>query len=259
MRVHERLGARVSTPLPRSLRITGAVGEWESWTAMSFPETGDYVFPEGLAPVSVDRETVPRFVLGAECVDGAPGPKAVATSVRVLGSARASRQRTTRLIDTAWGFTCSPRASKSRWSRARRSFRISYAIGIMGQREDGQRARVEPATQDSDVITSRGVSSRIPARPHLSSRAVRRRRPMDPDRLSRCRVRGHASPKEASRIVRQESGACAPHMTWTLVTTMEMGRCSCTCRSTALISLGLPPVATVRCGARSGYSPPYGG
>ena len=57
MRVHERLGARVSTPLPRSLRITGTVGEWEAWTGMSFPETGDYVFPEGLAPVSIDRQT----------------------------------------------------------------------------------------------------------------------------------------------------------------------------------------------------------
>ena len=57
MRIHERLGARVSTPLPRSLRITGTVSEWESWTGMSFPETGDYVFPEGLAPVSIDRQT----------------------------------------------------------------------------------------------------------------------------------------------------------------------------------------------------------
>ena len=55
MRVHERLGARVSTPLPRSLRITGTVAEWESWTGMAFPESGDYVFPEGLATVHVDR------------------------------------------------------------------------------------------------------------------------------------------------------------------------------------------------------------
>ena len=55
MRVHERLGARVSTPLPESLRITGTVGEWESWTGMAFPESGDYVFPEGLAPVHIDR------------------------------------------------------------------------------------------------------------------------------------------------------------------------------------------------------------
>jgi hypothetical protein len=55
MRVHERLGARVSTPLPRSLRITGTVGQWESWTAMAFPESGEYVFPEGLATVLIDR------------------------------------------------------------------------------------------------------------------------------------------------------------------------------------------------------------
>lgn len=56
MRVHERLGARVSTPLPESLRITGTVAEWESWTQMAFPESGTYVFPEGLATLDVDRE-----------------------------------------------------------------------------------------------------------------------------------------------------------------------------------------------------------
>lgn len=56
MRVHERLGARVSTPLPESLRITGTVAEWESWTKHAFPESGTYVFPEGLAPLEVDRE-----------------------------------------------------------------------------------------------------------------------------------------------------------------------------------------------------------
>lgn len=55
MRVHERLGARVSTPLPRSMRITGSVTEWESWTGMAFPDSGDYVFPDGLAPVHIDR------------------------------------------------------------------------------------------------------------------------------------------------------------------------------------------------------------
>jgi hypothetical protein len=54
MRVHERLGARVATPLPRSLRITGTVDEWETWTGMSFPETGEYVFPEGLALLHID-------------------------------------------------------------------------------------------------------------------------------------------------------------------------------------------------------------
>ena len=39
---------------PTSLRITGTVAEWERWTAMVFPESGDHVFPEGLAPLCVD-------------------------------------------------------------------------------------------------------------------------------------------------------------------------------------------------------------
>jgi hypothetical protein len=56
LRVHERLGARVSRPLPHSLRITGTIAEWESWTGMVFPDSGDYVFPHGLAPLTVDRE-----------------------------------------------------------------------------------------------------------------------------------------------------------------------------------------------------------
>jgi hypothetical protein len=55
MRVHERLGARVGRPLPRSLRITGTVAEWEAWTGLVFPESGEYVFPEGLATVHIDR------------------------------------------------------------------------------------------------------------------------------------------------------------------------------------------------------------
>jgi hypothetical protein len=57
LRVHERLGARLSTPLPESMRITGTVGEWEMWTEMALPESGDYVFPDGLAPLHIDIES----------------------------------------------------------------------------------------------------------------------------------------------------------------------------------------------------------
>jgi hypothetical protein len=57
MRVHERLGARVATPLPRGMRITGTVSDWEQWTDMEFPESGEYVFPEGLAPLHIDRSS----------------------------------------------------------------------------------------------------------------------------------------------------------------------------------------------------------
>jgi hypothetical protein len=56
MRVHTRLGARIGPAIPRSLHITGTVGEWETWTRMAFPETGDYVFPAGLATVHIDRD-----------------------------------------------------------------------------------------------------------------------------------------------------------------------------------------------------------
>jgi len=55
MRVHTQLGARIGPAIPRSLHITGTVGQWESWTQLRFPETGDYVFPAGLATVSIDR------------------------------------------------------------------------------------------------------------------------------------------------------------------------------------------------------------
>jgi hypothetical protein len=56
LRVHVRLGGRILRAEPESLRISGTVSEWEGWVGMAFPETGRYVFPEGLALLHVDRE-----------------------------------------------------------------------------------------------------------------------------------------------------------------------------------------------------------
>ena len=56
LRVHTGLGARIGPVIPRSLHISGSVAEWERWTDMPFPETGDYVFPAGLTTVHIDRE-----------------------------------------------------------------------------------------------------------------------------------------------------------------------------------------------------------
>lgn len=53
MRVHARLGARIMRPEPRSLHIVAPVADWEAWTGMSFPDDGAYVFPQGLAPLTV--------------------------------------------------------------------------------------------------------------------------------------------------------------------------------------------------------------
>jgi GNAT superfamily N-acetyltransferase len=56
MRVHARLGATILRSEPRSLMIPGTVAEWESWTALRFPESGEYWFPRGLATVHIDVE-----------------------------------------------------------------------------------------------------------------------------------------------------------------------------------------------------------
>lgn len=56
VRVHTRMGARIGPVIPKSLHIAGTVADWESWTGMRFPETGDYVFPKGLTTVRIDRE-----------------------------------------------------------------------------------------------------------------------------------------------------------------------------------------------------------
>ena len=57
LRVHERLGATILKPEPQSMRITGTVAEWEEWTQIAFPESGDYWFPGGLATVAIDRQS----------------------------------------------------------------------------------------------------------------------------------------------------------------------------------------------------------
>jgi hypothetical protein len=56
IRTHQRLGATILGPAEPSMTITGTVAEWESWTQMAFPETGEYVVPDALDLVSIDRE-----------------------------------------------------------------------------------------------------------------------------------------------------------------------------------------------------------
>ncbi|HET9496117.1 MAG TPA: GNAT family N-acetyltransferase [Chloroflexia bacterium] len=57
MRVHARLGAEVLAPAPRSMYYTGTVEEWEKWTGLYMPVSGEYVAAGALQPISIDRET----------------------------------------------------------------------------------------------------------------------------------------------------------------------------------------------------------
>jgi GNAT superfamily N-acetyltransferase len=56
IRTHQRLGATILAPAPRSMAIRGTVAEWEEWTGMAFPQTGRYVVPEALDVVEMDCE-----------------------------------------------------------------------------------------------------------------------------------------------------------------------------------------------------------
>ena len=56
MRVHARLGATALGICSKSMLIEGTPDEWERWTGMKFPESGEFVVPGALVPVRIDRE-----------------------------------------------------------------------------------------------------------------------------------------------------------------------------------------------------------
>jgi GNAT superfamily N-acetyltransferase len=54
VRTHWRLGARIIATATRSQVMTGTVTEWEAWTGLAFPDSGDYVIPDGLSTLHID-------------------------------------------------------------------------------------------------------------------------------------------------------------------------------------------------------------
>jgi GNAT superfamily N-acetyltransferase len=56
LRVHVRMGGTIIKACKKAMEIPGTVAEWEKWTNMRFPETGDYVVKGALSPVKVDVE-----------------------------------------------------------------------------------------------------------------------------------------------------------------------------------------------------------
>jgi hypothetical protein len=56
LRTHWRLGGETLRVIPRAMVIAGSVGEWEDWTEMRMPDSGEYVVPGALQPVTIDRE-----------------------------------------------------------------------------------------------------------------------------------------------------------------------------------------------------------
>lgn len=56
VRTHVRAGAKILTTEPSSQTMTGTVEQWETWTGMKFPESGEYVIPDGMSLLKIDRE-----------------------------------------------------------------------------------------------------------------------------------------------------------------------------------------------------------
>jgi hypothetical protein len=51
-----RAGARVIKVCHESKTIRGARAEWESWTGMKFPQSGQYIVPGALNPIEINVE-----------------------------------------------------------------------------------------------------------------------------------------------------------------------------------------------------------
>lgn len=56
LRVHREAGAELLQIAPRAMVVEGTVAAWEEWTGMAFPESGAYVVPGALQPITIDRE-----------------------------------------------------------------------------------------------------------------------------------------------------------------------------------------------------------
>lgn len=56
LRVHARAGARILKPCHESMIIRGTRGDWEEWTGLMFPQSGDYYVPGALNPIQVNVE-----------------------------------------------------------------------------------------------------------------------------------------------------------------------------------------------------------
>jgi GNAT superfamily N-acetyltransferase len=54
LRTHERFGGEILKIAPRSMVIPGTIEQWEEWTGMVFPDSGNYVVPGALVPVEID-------------------------------------------------------------------------------------------------------------------------------------------------------------------------------------------------------------
>ena len=63
LRAHWRSGGEILKIAHPSMLIEGSIEQWEEWTGLMFPESGDYVVPEALVPVNIDLDmNIGRYI-----------------------------------------------------------------------------------------------------------------------------------------------------------------------------------------------------
>lgn len=55
LRAHWRHEAEILKIAHPSMIIEASIDQWEQWTKLQFPESGDYVIPDALVPIQIDR------------------------------------------------------------------------------------------------------------------------------------------------------------------------------------------------------------
>lgn len=56
LRTHVRSGGSIIKPCHKAMYIPGTIAQWEEWTKMRFFESGEYIIPGALTPVTMDLE-----------------------------------------------------------------------------------------------------------------------------------------------------------------------------------------------------------
>jgi hypothetical protein len=56
LRVHIKNGGKIIKVCPNSMYIPGTIEDWKKWTSLDFLESGKYVVPGALNPISIDKE-----------------------------------------------------------------------------------------------------------------------------------------------------------------------------------------------------------
>lgn len=55
LRVHIKAGGKIVGNCNKSMEITGSISEWEKWTGMKFPGSGNYIIDKALVPIDIDK------------------------------------------------------------------------------------------------------------------------------------------------------------------------------------------------------------